>query len=343
MANLRALQRISWLERARDAKSDAAVLMNLVGAWTAEPCSAVYELVRAASSRCKRKPDDSWFDVIRRHEPTDLDWVLDNLDIRNVDEAKGRAEELGDWPDDPRIAPALLRKLPRTPLRGRTSRPFWTIVFRHVHKRFHAGVAAAIAELDEVDLGGDFGEYVEMKLRTLRRRASELPEEPALDERTAALVTTLRAKLEIDATAEGKKSLEDFCREIWAAPLDDGMREVFADWLIARNDPRGELIMLQLTRKRRGLDTESQKREAALLREHARDWMGPLEPAIDRKQFRFEGGFVYACKVSGRGMTAALMTHPAWSTVREYVLDEKDERTCDAWLDHMIALGAKRR
>jgi hypothetical protein len=36
------------------------------------------------------------------------------------------------------------------------------------------------------------------------------------------------------------------------------------------------------------------------------------------------------------------MTHPAWATVREYELDPAGERACDRWLDHMIALGAKR-
>ena len=118
---------------------------------------------------------------------------------------------------------------------------------------------------------------------------------------------------------------------------------MFADWLLARGDPRGEFIMLQLTRKRRGLDAASQKREAALLKEHARTWMGPLEPAIDRKVFRFEGGFLYACKINVRGMTTPLLTHPAWSTVREYVLEGASEAYFDQWLDHMIAFGAKRR
>ena len=36
------------------------------------------------------------------------------------------------------------------------------------------------------------------------------------------------------------------------------------------------------------------------------------------------------------------MIHPAWATVREYTLAQPGERSCDPWLDHMIALGAKR-
>ena len=243
-------------------------------------------------------------------------------------------------PDDPRLAPAILRLLVRTRLTGRASRPFWTILFRAVFGQLHRGAAAAIAEVDAAELAGDFGDYVEGKLHTLRRRIATLAPEPPLDAATRALVDAIGAKLEIEATKQAARSHDDFLHDIWASPLDD---EVFADWLITHNDPRGEFIMLQLTRRRRGLDAAAQKREAALLREHARTWIGPLEPAVDRKQFRFEGGFLYACRINPRGMTAPLLEHPAWSTVREYVLEGADEQYFNDWLDAMIARGAKRR
>jgi len=219
---------------------------------------------------------------------------------------------------------------------GRTMGPFWTIVFRIVHRQFHPGIAAVIQQYDD-EGSGDF-----TKLRSLRRRL-EAAHPELIDAPTRVLLDAIRDKLEIDARAEAAKSLDDFIAEIWAAPNDDGLREVFADWLIAKSDPRGELIMLQMTRKRRGLDAEAQKRELALVKQHARAWMGPLGPAVDKKRFRFEGGFLFACKVDGRAMTPALMTHPAWATVREYEIDAAYERMCDRWLDHMIAFGAKRR
>jgi hypothetical protein len=61
--------------------------------------------------------------------------------------------------------------------------------------------------------------------------------------------------------------------------------------------------------------------------------------------FRFERGFLFACKIAWRKLlaTPGLVKHPAWATVREYELDPSGEQVCDAWLDHMIALGAKRR
>jgi hypothetical protein len=117
---------------------------------------------------------------------------------------------------------------------------------------------------------------------------------------------------------------------------------VFADWLIQRGDPRGEFITLQLA-KARG-NEEGLKRERVLVVEHGRSWLGPLEPVISN-QYTFERGFLFRCKISWRKLAAAphLFKHPAWATVREYVLDPAGEKTCDAWLDHMIAVGAKRK
>jgi hypothetical protein len=72
--------------------------------------------------------------------------------------------------------------------------------------------------------------------------------------------------------------------------------------------------------------------------------MGALEPAVDNRVFRYERGFLISCRVAWRKLAATpgLMTHPAWATVRDYELDPDGEQSCDRWLDHMIALGAKR-
>jgi len=348
VAKLRELERTAWLERARDARTDEEVLANLVNAWRAAPLIASSELVAAASSRAARPvklvDQAAWLAAAARHDPAELPALLATVQTGRSATARERADALAKWPPDPRIAPGLLAMMPRSQLRGRATRPFWTIVFRIVHRQFHAGIADAIAAIDHAGMDDEFGDYVDVKLRSLRRRLESAHDE-RLDPATRALVDAISAKLEIASTKEAAKSTDDFIREIWAAPLDDGLREVFADWLIARSDPRGELIMLQMTRKRRGLDAEAQKREAALLKQHARAWMGPLDPVVDKKRFRFEGGFLYACRVDARALvrTPALMTHPAWSTVREYVLDGSYDRQCDAWLDHMIAFGAKRK
>src|SRR5438046_2537388 len=68
---------------------------------------------------------------------------------------------------------------------------------------------------------------------------------------------------------------------VLAEPQDDALRLVYADWLEEHGDPdRAELIRLQceLARlepsDRRG--QRLRRRERALLREHGKEWAGPL-------------------------------------------------------------------
>jgi uncharacterized protein (TIGR02996 family) len=60
-----------------------------------------------------------------------------------------------------------------------------------------------------------------------------------------------------------------------AADLDDpAPYQVYADWLLERGDPHGELIAIQ-TRLALGADPALQARERALLDRHVLDWLGP--------------------------------------------------------------------
>ncbi|MCW5801878.1 MAG: TIGR02996 domain-containing protein, partial [Deltaproteobacteria bacterium] len=99
---------------------------------------------------------------------------------------------------------------------------------------------------------------------------------------------------------------------VYASPGDDGPRMVLADALLERNDPRGELIALQL---RRDLGTAERRREKVLLASHRRTWLGDLAPIIRRCEF--ERGFLAVAEViaDDRDLVRRLVGHPAWSTV----------------------------
>ena len=99
---------------------------------------------------------------------------------------------------------------------------------------------------------------------------------------------------------------EPFLQEILAAPDDDGPRLVYADWLEEHSDPRGEFIRIQcelaqLPVQPSRLDplekdlvhdgpAELRIREAELLREHERQWLGPV--ADHCSKWMFHRGFV---------------------------------------------------
>jgi uncharacterized protein (TIGR02996 family) len=79
---------------------------------------------------------------------------------------------------------------------------------------------------------------------------------------------------------------------IASAPLDDRPRLVYADWLLERGDPRGELIQVQvaLAREASGeLAVRLRARERELVEMHHEAWLGtPFHPDID---WLFDRGF----------------------------------------------------
>jgi uncharacterized protein (TIGR02996 family) len=72
---------------------------------------------------------------------------------------------------------------------------------------------------------------------------------------------------------------------ILASIDDDDALLVYADWLIAQGDPRGELITLQHARRTRD-SSHLERAEAALLKEFREELLGPLGPHEMRTQWR---------------------------------------------------------
>jgi uncharacterized protein (TIGR02996 family) len=102
--------------------------------------------------------------------------------------------------------------------------------------------------------------------------------------------------------------------QIYADPLADGPRLVYADVLQMRGDPRGELIALQILHR----DTP---RERELLAEHGKEWLGRLAEVVDLRpdsQTTFERGFLAIAELLRDAPTLKEIVHdPAWATVEE--------------------------
>jgi uncharacterized protein (TIGR02996 family) len=92
-----------------------------------------------------------------------------------------------------------------------------------------------------------------------------------------------------------------FLEDIVAHPEDDAVRLIFADWLEEHDDPRGELIHVQieLTRlsphdeRRRGL----RRRERDLLAQYGDRWRDELPAFASVEWGEFERGFVTSIRV----------------------------------------------
>ena len=117
----------------------------------------------------------------------------------------------------------------------------------------------------------------------------------------------------------------DLIAAIAASPDDDAPRLVYADWLIERGDPLGELIQLQC---RLALTDESNRRamriaENKLLAAHHAAWIEPLlgvlpeQRQFERYKFEHRRGFVERAE-----LTLACLPHLAELAVKAPLLRE---------------------
>src|SRR5262245_42212312 len=75
-----------------------------------------------------------------------------------------------------------------------------------------------------------------------------------------------------------------FERAIAENPDDGTGWRAYADWLVEHGDPRGEFMQVQIALEDESLPKDErkklQKREAALLKAHEREWLGDLAPHL---------------------------------------------------------------
>jgi uncharacterized protein (TIGR02996 family) len=83
----------------------------------------------------------------------------------------------------------------------------------------------------------------------------------------------------------------DLIAAIAAAPDDDAPRLVYADWLQARDDPRGELIALEC-RLAAGADPALSARADELRAAHLAAWLAPLYAIVPEAGFELRRGLV---------------------------------------------------
>jgi len=101
---------------------------------------------------------------------------------------------------------------------------------------------------------------------------------------------------------------EALLEAIWAAPDDDAPRLVYADALLERGDPRGELIVRQCQG-----DAASD-----LVEQYGDLWLGELGTIIAASTY--ERGFLATARIREPRPDLAitsLIGHPAWRTLRE--------------------------
>jgi uncharacterized protein (TIGR02996 family) len=304
------------LQHVRGADLDAALEASLV-AWARRPTPALASAIRTLSSRLPsapshplrgRTPDrqQAWLSLADRACARDVPVLLDTLLKVPPAWALERLERLLLFPSDPRVDSWCVSVLEELEPHVPTTRKY---LRRHLDLLSRLADSTLLPRIEALptrwarDLWGGTAAWLRQELQQrlvpLRARLAELDLQPGLD-------AMLRDALEPELARTGDTLLA----MIQAHPERDDVRLVYADALLERGDPRGELIQLQY----RG---GSGARVRQLLSEHGRRWLGPLSQVI-RAGFEFERGFLASCRVSLRrpGLLRELEGHPMWSTVR---------------------------
>jgi uncharacterized protein (TIGR02996 family) len=214
-----------------------------------------------------KKLGADWAALAAKRDIADVGRLADSALDGKPSEAEPRLDEMVAWPEDPRIGRAVLLAMHTSYFsdRSRAWKLTSELIVRNCDKRF----VESMPEFAES--GTDNKAERSAKRRTaplVTEAMAKLPN--ALPEANAALLKKLDAAL--DAYEKSLPSTERrFLEDILASPDEDGPRQVYADWLTERGNPRGEYMSLQLQPK----TPATEKRIKELHEQAARALIGP--------------------------------------------------------------------
>ena len=320
----------------RDGRFGDALAALLAG-WQHEPSSELRGLIELLSAEVSvmaapelhgrgATAQAAWLRRAGEASASDVPALVATLTEASSRDAAARLDALVEWLPDPRIDRVMVGWLETVPYRATMTRPFWRKAFaalrelrdRELVPRLEdadAAIASSVAPAMASWLRGELAKV----LAELRGKliVAAAPTPPILVEIAHAFVARRAAA----ASAQPRAELADLLAAVYADPDDDGARLVYADALLERGDPRGELIALQC-RLAHAPDSPDAKQLRRRIRElldsHGKLWLGELAPIV-RSGYRFERGFLAACRIdpARADRVRALVGHPAWATVRE--------------------------
>ena len=265
----------------------------------------------------RREVDEQWLERAASHQSADLGVLLPLL--LDVDSIEGlrRLKQLRGFGPDPRIAARLCDAVLEPPFTAGTTGKFWTLLFElllvHADPRVLARLEAApgfVALTGRTTMAELLDRKLKRAIEALRDQLGSILElDAAARERLNALAATIPAPLE-------QRNAETLHAAILAEPSELGHRLVYADFLQARGDPRGEFIALQIQASTAPLDRASRARMNQLQHDHAGSWLAELGPVLLRSDLRFECGFLSAARVRANYRHVDRMIgHPLLATV----------------------------
>ncbi len=296
-----------------EAGDHVAALDKALALWRRHRQGMVADLIDAIAAKCRPVPisgrdspafQAAWIDLAtgkpeaaaigalvaslaKRVPVREVGYLTPNRDLKKHRPFLDRIEALAELPPDPRTASALLALLERAPYGD--SRRVYEPVVALLQQIGDDRSAAALERLAErpTAKASTIRDYFAQALPAAAAEIEALNRVP-LPAGDRALVDATREKLGGKRPkAPAHREVGQLFDECLARPDDNAPRAVLADALLEREDPRGELITLQL---RGDLGEPEQKRVAALLRQNEKRWLGDLARVTKLRVWR--GGFL---------------------------------------------------
>lgn len=316
---------------------DAKTLQKLIAAWQRSHHPRLAELAEVLDAKlladapreplkASKKKDDlaAWVTLEQSHDLLDFSRLAAAARGGTQEDVARQVGALAQW-EDPRIGSAMLALLEKPPYAGVRSRELLQSILDTLEATRDARLAPRARDLAGRYLGivnSGTGGWMVTQLNQLAERFEKLEPQP-LDASGEALCAELEPALgaalgdrrrDRSELRESGRSLEALVAAVYDAPDDDAPRLVLADALLAQNDVRGELIILQVARANGQQTPEQAAREKELLSDDARvaAWGQPLS---NGGRCGFGRGFPEAVELyrAGKG----IIKERAWATVRE--------------------------
>jgi uncharacterized protein (TIGR02996 family) len=287
---------------------DEQRLAAIVAAYRAAPCAELVALASSVPAPAFEGDTTAWLKAARSTKPSQLgrSSLVAAIRGKRIADTQKRFAAAIAWGPDPRTTRALELVVTEAPYTGDASWDLWATIMNGVRKSNDARFKPLAASLPP---SWGMRENMTKTLADAFADAVKKIGEPAkLDAADRAAIEAWQAALPKQAAPDGNE--ESLRAAIFANLDDDAPRSVYADWLVARGEKRGELIQLQLAGK------EDQAKQ--LLKKHWEACVGPLAPVIT-KQAELRRGFVV--KATARFKHDKQLREfgalPDWATIEE--------------------------
>ncbi len=249
-------------------------IVHVIAAWTAAPTERLGPIALAIDRRLPRQElpakvsarEAAWLKLAKSHHPKALPTLLGCDWPPHPREAKARLSELVEFAPDPRIAEAVFALRAAKRYTSNAGNAFWKLAFLTVGRWGDPRVALAAAAA-KTSQTIDWWSVIDPVIKKLEK----LPGPVALDAAAEKALAALEAAVAAQKPSSGV-DLKTLFAAVYDDPASDAPRLVLADALLAEDDPRGELIQLQLSGK-----PKTASRIKALLRAHGPTWLDGIE------------------------------------------------------------------